>query len=52
MAGGYGLGILMQIFSKKKKTDQKAVKELRVTILGLDNSGKTTILKAIAHEEI
>jgi GTPase SAR1 family protein len=27
-------------------------REVKLCVLGLDNSGKTTILKALAHEEI
>lgn len=49
--GSFASSLLMKIFTRKKPPT-KEVKEVRVTVLGLDNSGKTTILKAIAHEDI
>ena len=39
---------LLTLLRKLKKTD----KEARLLVLGLDNSGKTTILKALSGEEI
>ena len=39
---------LLKMLSKMKKSD----KEARILILGLDNAGKTTILKKLADEEI
>ena len=47
----FNLGMLWSIFTRKKQT-KKELKDVRVTVLGLDNAGKTTILKAIAKEEI
>lgn len=38
--------IQQSFFSKKKKSD----KEAKILVLGLDNAGKTTILKAISGE--
>jgi len=35
---------------RKLKSDQR--KELRILLLGLDNAGKTTILKTLASEEV
>lgn len=37
-------------FFKKFKTIQN--KEIRILLLGLDNAGKTTILKKLASEDI
>jgi ADP-ribosylation factor-like protein 3 len=31
---------------------KKTEKEVRILVLGLDNSGKTTILKALSNEDI
>jgi hypothetical protein len=39
---------LLSLLRKLKKTDREA----RILVLGLDNSGKTTILKRISDEEI
>lgn len=44
-AGG---GLLSHFFSKKKET----LKNVRMCVVGLDNAGKTTILKALSNEEI
>jgi len=35
-----------------RKMKQKNKKELRILLLGLDNAGKTTILKALASEDV
>jgi len=35
-----------------RKQLKKDSKELRILVLGLDNAGKTTILKAMAQESI
>lgn len=35
-----------------RKMKQKTKKELRILLLGLDNAGKTTILKALASEDV
>ena len=43
-----GLGLLKRLGKMKKK----GKKSLRLLILGLDNSGKTTILKSLMKEEI
>ena len=51
-AGNFGMGMLMNIFKRKQKPDKKDFKDVRVTVVGLDNSGKTTILRAIAQEDI
>ena len=42
-------GFLSSIFSSSKKP---ATKEIRMCVLGLDNAGKTTILKSLSNEEI
>ena len=39
---------LLGLFGAKKKTQR----EVRLVVLGLDNAGKTTILKALGNEEI
>lgn len=43
--GGMGL---LSLLRKLKKSDSEA----RVLVLGLDNAGKTTILKRLSDEEI
>jgi len=35
-----------------RKMKQKSKKELRILLLGLDNAGKTTILKSLASEDV
>ena len=35
-----------------RKLRSSTPKELRILVLGLDNAGKTTILKALAEEDI
>lgn len=48
-----GLGLLARALTKRKKDPKKdQAREVRMCVLGLDNAGKTTILKAIANEEI
>ncbi len=39
---------LLTLLRKLKRTD----KEARILVLGLDNAGKTTILKKLADEDI
>lgn len=39
---------LLDMLRKLRKTE----KEARVLVLGLDNAGKTTILKAMSQEDI
>ncbi len=39
---------LLNILKKLKKNE----KEARILVLGLDNSGKTTILKKLSEEDI
>jgi GTPase SAR1 family protein len=39
---------LLGLFGSKKKVQR----EVRLLVLGLDNAGKTTILKALGKEEI
>lgn len=41
------MGLLKLLQSLKKKD-----KEARILVLGLDNAGKTTILKALSEEDI
>ena len=41
------MGLLNQLRALKKKQG-----EARILLLGLDNSGKTTILKALSEEDI
>ena len=48
-----GLGLIARALTKRKMNPKKDnTKEVRMCVLGLDNAGKTTILKAIANEEI
>jgi len=42
------MGLLNLIRKQLKKTE----KEVRILVLGLDNSGKTTILKSLSNEDI
>lgn len=42
---------LMRLFGASSKKGAKA-REVRMCVLGLDNAGKTTILRALSHEEI
>jgi len=42
----------MGLLDMIRKMNKKSKKELRILLLGLDNSGKTTILKALASEDI
>ena len=51
-AANIGLGVLSTVLSKKKVNKDIPKREIRMCVLGLDNAGKTTILKAIAKEEI
>ena len=39
---------MLNLLKKLKKSDREA----RLLVLGLDNSGKTTILKALSDEDI
>ncbi len=41
-------GAISRFFSKKKELQ----KSIRMCVVGLDNAGKTTILKAMSNEEI
>jgi ADP-ribosylation factor-like protein 3 len=41
-------GLLSSLFAKKAPT----TKSVRMCVLGLDNAGKTTILKALTNEDI
>lgn len=42
----------MGLLSLLRSLKSNASKELRILFLGLDNAGKTTILKQLSHEEI
>ena len=42
------MGLLAMLRKFKSSTD----KELRILLLGLDNAGKTTILKRLASEDV
>jgi GTPase SAR1 family protein len=41
-------GLLSSLFSKKTAV----TKNVRMCVLGLDNAGKTTILKALSNEDL
>ena len=45
---------MMNCFSIKffRKLKSHEAKEMRILLLGLDNAGKTTILKSLASEDI
>ena len=52
-----GLKFVMDVFMnlplEKKMSDLKKMeREVRMCVLGLDNAGKTTILKALSREDI
>ena len=48
-----GVGLLARVLTKRNSDKKKViVREVRLCVLGLDNAGKTTILKSIANEEI
>lgn len=44
--------IFQGLLSILRKLRQSPEKELRILLLGLDNAGKTTILKVLASEDI
>ena len=44
-----GIGTILSNYYTKKTTTMKNV---RMCVVGLDNAGKTTILKALSNEEI
>lgn len=44
------MDFLFEGFMKGKR--KQPTREVKMCVLGLDNSGKTTILKALSHEEI
>ena len=46
------LSALMNMLGLRKNGPNQAPKEIRMCVLGLDNAGKTTILRSLAHEEI
>ena len=47
------MGLLAKALSKRVTQKKPAIqREVRLCVLGLDNAGKTTILKSIANEEI
>ena len=45
-----GLSLYEHAVSAMKPKEEQ--REVRMCVLGLDNAGKTTILKALSHEEI
>ena len=47
-----GIMYLQGLLSLLRKLKADPMKELRILLLGLDNSGKTTILKSVASEDI
>lgn len=47
----FGIGILSSIFGTNAKKPTR-LKNVDLCVLGLDNAGKTTILKALSNEEI
>ena len=42
---------MLRMFGLKTK-ESLPQREVRMCVLGLDNAGKTTILRSLAHEEI
>ena len=44
--------LLLQLLGLQNRNAGKPAREVRMCVLGLDNAGKTTILRALAHEEI
>ena len=42
----------MNMLGFRNSGPNQAPKEIRMCVLGLDNAGKTTILRSLAHEEI
>ena len=47
---GKQLDYLAGLFSSKKQGEK--ARDVRMCVLGLDNAGKTTILRALSREEI
>lgn len=44
------LNLLARLFSRKKIKEPE--REIKMCVIGLDNAGKTTILRALSREEI
>ena len=44
------LNLLANLFKSNK--NKQPTKEVRMCVLGLDNAGKTTILRSLSREEI
>ena len=47
--GILGYGLIQQLLYE---TEKRKKKEVRLCVLGLDNAGKTTILKALANQDL
>ena len=45
-----GIDYLSNLFTFSKKKEKE--REVRMSVLGLDSAGKTTILKSLSQEEI
>ena len=42
----------MRMLGIRRNDNPEPERDVRLCVLGLDNAGKTTILRALAHEEI
>ena len=42
----------MRMLGMRRAENSAPERDVRLCVLGLDNAGKTTILRALAHEEI
>lgn len=52
MGAAAGVGSILAKAYNDKKKGGPSTKNIRMCVVGLDNAGKTTILKALSNEEI